>query len=95
MPDNTQAVLGTVGKNKYSDCENHCIAIDGCTAFSYEYTGYELLDMNSCDECTNNCRIYTGGPYTKGDGRTNTKCYIRPGDFSSFFKICNSIELRN
>ena len=75
--DNTDVIIGQTEKDSYSACENKCYEYDECTAFSYETTA---------DPKYYNCQIYKGGPYTHGDGKTNTKCYIRPGDFLSFFK---------
>ena len=46
------------------ECKQECIAVSACTAFSYDEGG------------TNNCNLYRNGPYTYGDGRESTKCYV-------------------
>ena len=48
-------------------CYEKCKATNDCVAFSFEYT--------NVDEP---CNTYRGGPYTYGNGRLNTKCYIMP-----------------
>ena len=53
------------------NCYNQCKTTDGCTAFAY-------------DESRNYCDLYRGGPYTKGSGRENTKCYTMPTGNSTY-----------
>lgn len=48
-------------------CYEKCETINDCVAFSY--------DSNNVDEP---CSIYRGGPYTHGNGRYNTRCYLMP-----------------
>ena len=50
-------------------CNEECSASIACTAFSFE-KGVGL---------TSNCNLYHKGPYTYGNGRENTRCYIMPG----------------
>ena len=78
MDDNTYDVLDNDSdEHRYFACENKCYENDRCTAFSFE---------TPRDSFYLSCYTYTGGPYTKGSGRRNTKCYKRPGEFVSFFK---------
>ena len=52
-------------------CYERCITTNECTAFTYHN-----------DEPGKDCNLYRGGPYTKGSGRENAKCYImRKGNF--------------
>ena len=48
-------------------CYKKCQKTIGCNAFSFEYNN--VLEP---------CNMYTGGPYTYGNGRVNTKCYVIP-----------------
>ena len=48
-------------------CYEICQNTKGCSAFSFEYS--------AVDEP---CNTYTDGPYTYGNDRVNTKCYILP-----------------
>ena len=48
-------------------CYKKCQKTIGCNAFSFEYNN--VLEP---------CNMYTGGPYTYGNGRVNTKCYVLP-----------------
>ena len=48
-------------------CYEICQNTNGCSAFSFEYS--------TVDEP---CNTYTDGPYTYGNDRVNTKCYILP-----------------
>ena len=54
------------------ECYEQCKNTDGCNAFAYEYGNKEYEYGNY----GNNCNLYDGGPYTKGNGSANTKCYI-------------------
>ena len=45
------------------ECEERCIMKNAdCTAFSFKST-------------TRKCRLFKNGPYTKGDGTKDVKCY--------------------
>ena len=57
-------------------CKQQCLDTEACSAFSYQ------------PEVKNNCNLYQGGPYTKGDGRAGTTCYIMPKG-----KLLNAISL--
>ena len=48
------------------ECFQACKLEKLCTAYSFE-------TLNTSDK---NCELYTGGPYTRGDGSKNTKCFI-------------------
>ena len=48
-------------------CYYQCKVTDGCVAFSY-ITNALYID----------CALYRGGPYTKGNGRGLTTCYLMP-----------------
>ena len=49
------------------ECKEECHANIECVAFAYEDPKNPRFP---------NCYLYTGGPYTQGSGRPNTKCYI-------------------
>ena len=47
-------------------CKQQCLVTGGCVAFSYS------------KETKDNCILYEGGPYTHGNDRSDTTCYIMP-----------------
>ena len=59
--------IESVTVSTYIECEQVCRGNTKCVAFSYK------ANVN------NNCNLYEGGPYTYGDGRTGTACYILGG----------------
>ena len=64
--DNREWINGFEIKDD-AECYEKCKATNDCVAFSFEYS--------NVDEP---CNTYRGGPYTYGNGRSNTKCYIMP-----------------
>ena len=64
--DNREWINGFEIKDD-AECYEKCKATNDCVAFSFEYS--------NVDEP---CNTYRGGPYTYGNGRLNTKCYIMP-----------------
>ena len=50
--------------NKHN-CYEQCQTTDGCTAFAYE-----------SNHPNKDCALYREGPYTYGNGRDYTTCYI-------------------
>ena len=59
--------IRTLEATDYQDCYKQCKITDGCTAFVYSYTA-----------AGSNCVLYRAGPYVKGNGVANIKCYIMP-----------------
>ena len=58
------------------DCYARCQSTDDCVAFAY----YKNDDTN--------CDFYRGGPYTYGNGRKDTTCYVMPeGIFHIFLHM--------
>ena len=53
-------------------CQQHCIGNTGCVAFSYS-------------SGSKTCNLYEGGPYTYGNGKRGTKCYIMKGKLGYFY----------
>ena len=47
------------------ECYYQCKIAGDCTAFAFDE-----------DPRGDNCALYRGGPYIKGNGRADTKCYI-------------------
>ena len=47
------------------ECYYECKIAGDCTAFAFDE-----------DPRGDNCALYRGGPYIKGNGRADTKCYI-------------------
>ena len=64
--DNREWMNGFAIKNDIL-CHQKCLNTTGCSAFSFEYNDVEEP-----------CNIYSGGPYTYGNGRINTKCHTIP-----------------
>ena len=64
--DNREWMNGYAIKNDIL-CHQKCLNTTGCSAFSFEYNDVEEP-----------CNIYSGGPYTYGNGRVNTKCHTIP-----------------
>ena len=63
-----------VTANNVSKCKQECLDTTGCVAFSY------------ANETTYNCILYEDGPYTHGNGKSETTCYIIPkGKLASFY----------
>ncbi len=60
----------TITSTNPHECQQNCIDITGCVAFSYTSDAIE------------NCNLYRGGPYTYGSGKPDTTCYIIQGKFS-------------
>lgn len=56
--------IGSVTSNEVSKCKEQCSSTNGCTAFAYTI------------EASNNCNLYRNGPYTYGNGKEKTTCYI-------------------
>ena len=54
-------------ENSVTKCKRKCYRNMECVAFSYE---------TPKDSSWFNCKLYKGGPYTHGNGRRNTTCYI-------------------
>ena len=56
----------TLGHNTGTDvdCNSNCNADSSCTAFSFSYSGVT-------------CILYSGGPYTSGNGASATRCFQR------------------
>ena len=48
-------------------CYKECQSTKDCVAFAFDD-----------DDTGNNCDLYRGGPYTYGNGREYTTCYIMP-----------------
>lgn len=63
----SEDVLGARDENTFEKCKENCYSNEKCTAFSYE---------SPKDSSYRNCIFSKGGPYTKGSGRNNTKCYL-------------------
>ena len=55
-----------------TECEEKCRKMSMCVAFS--------LDLPTVND---NCNLYKGGPYTHGNGKTGTLCYILPENVTS------------
>ena len=58
---------GFLTANDVNSCYDTCLGIAGCTAFAFNY-----------NKRGRNCHLFRGGPYTKGNGRAYTKCYVMP-----------------
>ena len=52
-------------------CQSWCKATPDCTAISIGSDGY-------------GCNLFLGGPYIRGDGRSNMRCYAMSGIFTVF-----------
>ena len=65
------------GKDSVSTCQKECAALSNCTAFVYR--NYEQ-----------SCFLYRNGPYTYGDYKINTKCFLMPYNRSTKVKIHNN-----
>ena len=61
---NNRDWLMATTRNSASECRKECGGMNDCVAFSYKTKGEK------------NCNLYRNGPYTHGDGKNNTKCYI-------------------
>ena len=55
------------------ECQQHCIDNTECAAFAY--TRWVTI----------NCDLYQGGPYTYGNGKSDTTCYIMKGKPGYFY----------
>ena len=77
--DNNYNIISYSDENSYSTCKNKCFEKNGCTAFANE---------NPKHPSYSSCYVYGNaeGQYTRGNGRTNTKCYVLAGEFVSLFK---------
>ena len=64
-------MITTTDENSLTACKEKCHEFDTCVAFAYE----SPKDPNNA-----NCHTYEGGPYTKGNDRKHTTCYIRNMD---------------
>ena len=53
-------------------CRQACRSQQDCTAYSWEE-----------GDSTSPCDLYRGGPYTHGNGRANTTCYILPATITN------------
>ena len=65
------------GKDSVSTCQKECAALSNCTAFVYR--NYD-----------HSCFLYRNGPYTYGDYKINTKCFLMPDSRMSKVKIHNN-----
>ena len=65
------------GKDSVSTCQKECAALSNCTAFVYR--NYDQ-----------SCFLYRNGPYTYGDYKINTKCFLMPYNRSTKVKIHNN-----
>ena len=65
------------GKDSVSTCQKECAALSDCTAFVYR--NYDQ-----------SCFLYRNGPYTYGDYKINTKCFLMPYNRMSKVKIYNN-----
>ena len=59
------AVMKNVLTNSSIGCHEECKANAGCVAFGYIYRAVST-----------NCILYRYGPYSKGNGNVNVRCYI-------------------
>jgi len=65
---NKMKFLKSFDTSSSNECEGRCVDTRSCVAFAYV--------INTDNPANIDCLLYSGGPYTYGNGRSNTKCTI-------------------
>ena len=65
-PDLIRTPLSALSATNEQNCYDECKTTDGCIAFAYTSNGHDRDPY---------CSLYRGGPYTRGNGGANSKCY--------------------
>ena len=74
--DGSKDYIKDLQTKNVGSCYQTCKDTSGCVAFAF---------TPSSDK---NCDLYKGGPYSKGSGKSGSKCYtMEPSTVKHFFKL--------